>query len=84
MARLLIEIGALSSEVTAANAKATVVLTNYAAHIGVTGTNQQKLDAIVADLKGILTNISVSQAAETASAAAIAAEQADANNKFED
>lgn len=50
MATLAITVGPLTSTVTADNAKATALFTQYAAAIGATGTNQQKLDAIIRGL----------------------------------
>lgn len=47
MASLTIEIGQLTASVVADNTKATNLLTQYAAAIGASGTNQQKADAVV-------------------------------------
>jgi len=47
VASLTISIGALTGTISASNTKAGGILTQYAASIGATGTNQEKADAVV-------------------------------------
>jgi hypothetical protein len=50
MANLTITIGALNASVSADNAKASALLSQYAEAIGAHGTNQQRADAVVQSL----------------------------------
>lgn len=47
MASITISIGGLSSSIPASDAKANVLVTQYGAAIGASGSNQAKLDAVV-------------------------------------
>jgi hypothetical protein len=47
MATLTITIGPISGTVTTTNAKATAIVTQYAAAIGAVGTDEQKLNQVV-------------------------------------
>lgn len=50
MASLTLTIGALSASKSASNAKASALTEEYADALGATGTNQERLDAVVLGL----------------------------------
>lgn len=59
MARLTITAGPISSNATAEDAKAQEVLELFVAHMGgpTSGTNQEKLDFVVAEIIGFLRQV---------------------------
>ena len=72
MANLTLTIGALSASVTADNAKASSLLTQYAAAIGAEGTNQEKADAVVRALVKHMQEQARRQRSNTATVEALA------------
>jgi hypothetical protein len=76
VASLTITIGALTGTLTATDAKATEVVGNYADAIGATGTNQERLQAVLRELAQHMVTVgsayvelaSVSEARESARA----------------
>ena len=75
MASLTLTIGALTATVSAGNAKASDILTQYAASIGASGTNQEKAYAVVRSLVRHMQQQGQRHRSNEAAAAAIATAQ---------
>jgi hypothetical protein len=84
MAQLSISIGALSSSVSASNTKAAEVLQNFALAKEFSGTDQEKLDQIVAHLAQVLTSGARSYLASQAVKEAQEAAGSDPDNDWSD
>lgn len=75
MASITIEVGSLTATINTTDAKANAVVTQYAAAIGATGTNQQKLNTVVQALVRHMQDQGRGHRAVTAQAEAMAAAQ---------
>jgi ABC-type transporter Mla subunit MlaD len=79
MASLTLTIGALDENISADNAKASDVLTKYAAAIGATGTNAEKAQAVLRALVQHMVQEGRRHHSNTAMSAAAAAVQGEVN-----
>lgn len=84
MAHLELKIGPLTARVTAADDKASLVLSNFAAVKGFEGSNQQRLQAVANDLARYLTETARAHVANVAADEARQAVLADRDNEFSD
>lgn len=77
MASLTLTIGPISGTISANNAKATNIVTQYAAAIGAEGTDVQKLNAVVLELARHMQHVGQRQRQNTARVEAMATIQAE-------